>query len=27
VLHLDDPQALIAQIKIRYETPLMEIFP
>ncbi len=27
VLHLDDPQALIAEIKTRYEKPLMEIFP
>lgn len=27
VLHLDDPDALIAEIKSRYETPLMEIFP
>ncbi|AJQ89381.1 Na+/H+ antiporter subunit E [Xanthomonas oryzae pv. oryzicola] len=27
VLHLDDPEALIAQIKSRYEKPLMEIFP
>ncbi|HYG07778.1 MAG TPA: Na+/H+ antiporter subunit E [Stenotrophomonas sp.] len=27
VLHLDDPQALIAEIKHRYEKPLMEIFP
>ncbi len=27
VLHLDDPQDLIATIKRRYETPLMEIFP
>lgn len=27
VLHLDDAQALIAQIKRRYERPLMEIFP
>lgn len=27
VLNLKDPQALIAEIKHRYETPLMEIFP
>ena len=27
VLHLDDPDALIAEIKARYEKPLMEIFP
>jgi len=27
VLHLDDPDALIQQIKTRYEAPLMEIFP
>ncbi|MCC4620578.1 Na+/H+ antiporter subunit E [Xanthomonas cassavae CFBP 4642] len=27
VLHLDDPDALIAEIKTRYEKPLMEIFP
>ena len=27
VLHLEDPQALIAEIKSRYEAPLMEIFP
>lgn len=27
VLHLEDPQALIAEIKSRYEKPLMEIFP
>jgi len=27
VLHLDDPDELIAQIKRRYEAPLMEIFP
>ncbi len=27
VLHVDDPEALIAQIKQRYEQPLMEIFP
>lgn len=27
VLHLDDPEALIAEIKTRYEKPLMEIFP
>lgn len=27
VLHLDDPDALIRQIKTRYEAPLMEIFP
>jgi len=27
VLHLDDPEALIRDIKSRYETPLMEIFP
>ncbi|MDY0953760.1 Na+/H+ antiporter subunit E [Stenotrophomonas rhizophila] len=27
VLHLDDPDALIRQIKHRYEAPLMEIFP
>lgn len=27
VLHLDDPDALIAEIKHRYERPLMEIFP
>ncbi len=27
VLHLDDPEALIAEIKHRYEKPLMEIFP
>lgn len=27
VLHLDNPEALIAEIKQRYETPLMEIFP
>ncbi len=27
VLHLDDPDALIAEIKQRYEKPLREIFP
>ena len=27
VLHLDDPDELIRQIKTRYEAPLMEIFP
>jgi multicomponent K+:H+ antiporter subunit E len=27
VLHLDDPDTLIAEIKTRYEKPLMEIFP
>lgn len=27
VLHLEDPQALIDEIKSRYEAPLMEIFP
>lgn len=27
VLHLDDPETLIAEIKHRYEKPLMEIFP
>ncbi|MBD9535695.1 Na+/H+ antiporter subunit E [Stenotrophomonas sp. ATCM1_4] len=27
VLHLDDADALIAEIKSRYEAPLMEIFP
>ena len=27
VLHLDDPDELIRQIKHRYEAPLMEIFP
>jgi len=27
VLHLDDPDELIRQIKSRYEAPLMEIFP
>jgi len=27
VLHLEDPDALIAEIKSRYEKPLMEIFP
>lgn len=27
VLHLDDPDTLIAEIKSRYEKPLMEIFP
>lgn len=27
VLHLDDPEELIRQIKTRYEAPLMEIFP
>ena len=27
VLNLDDPEHLIAQIKRRYEAPLMEIFP
>ncbi|MCL7715403.1 Na+/H+ antiporter subunit E [Stenotrophomonas mori] len=27
VLHLEDPPALIAEIKSRYEAPLMEIFP
>jgi multicomponent K+:H+ antiporter subunit E len=27
VLHLEDAQALTAQIKSRYEAPLMEIFP
>jgi len=27
VLHLDDPEDLIATIKRRYEAPLMEIFP
>lgn len=27
VLHLDDADALIAEIKHRYERPLMEIFP
>lgn len=27
VLHLDDPQTLIHEIKTRYEAPLMEIFP
>jgi multicomponent K+:H+ antiporter subunit E len=27
VLHLDDPDTLIAEIKHRYERPLMEIFP
>ncbi|GHH54882.1 MULTISPECIES: Na+/H+ antiporter subunit E [Gammaproteobacteria] len=27
VLHLDDPDTLIAEIKHRYEKPLMEIFP
>lgn len=27
VLHLDDPDTLVAEIKARYERPLMEIFP
>ncbi|WNH48454.1 Na+/H+ antiporter subunit E [Stenotrophomonas aracearum] len=27
VLHLEDPDALIKEIKRRYEAPLMEIFP
>ncbi|MEE7565492.1 Na+/H+ antiporter subunit E [Xanthomonas sp. Kuri4-3] len=27
VLHLDDPDTLIREIKTRYEAPLMEIFP
>ncbi len=27
VLHLDDPQTLIDEIKTRYEAPLMRIFP
>ncbi|HBK46650.1 MAG TPA: Na+/H+ antiporter subunit E [Xanthomonadaceae bacterium] len=27
VLHLDDPDALVREIKSRYEKPLMEIFP
>jgi multicomponent K+:H+ antiporter subunit E len=27
VLHLEDPDALIQEIKRRYEAPLMEIFP
>lgn len=27
VLNLEDPEALIAEIKRRYEAPLMEIFP
>ncbi len=27
VLHLEDPNALINEIKSRYEAPLMEIFP
>ena len=27
VLHLEDAGALIAEIKSRYEAPLMEIFP
>lgn len=27
VLHLEDPDELIKQIKTRYEAPLMEIFP
>jgi len=27
VLHLEDPQALIDEIKTRYEAPLMRIFP
>ncbi|MCW4455617.1 Na+/H+ antiporter subunit E [Flavobacterium sp. MXW15] len=27
VLHLDDPDGLIREIKTRYEAPLMEIFP
>jgi len=27
VLHLEDPEALIREIKSRYEAPLMEIFP
>lgn len=26
-LHLDDADALVRQIKTRYETPLMEVFP
>ena len=26
-LHLDDPDALIEEIKTRYEAPLKEIFP
>jgi multicomponent K+:H+ antiporter subunit E len=27
VLHLDDAETVIRQIKTRYEAPLMEIFP
>ena len=27
VLHLEDPEALVQEIKARYEAPLMEIFP
>lgn len=27
VLHLDDPDTLVREIKTRYEAPLMEIFP
>lgn len=26
-LHVDDPQALVREIKTRYEAPLMEMFP